>query len=519
MSLLRNAAVTAGFTLLSRLLGFARDLARAYLLGAGPVADALTTALKFPNMFRRLFAEGAFAQGFVPLYAKTAKADPNAAAALASESLAALTALTAGLTIAAQIAMPWIMVVLFPGYVENRAIFGLAVLLTQITMPYMACMAIAALLAGVLNAFGRFVLSAAAPTLLNLCMIAAFLLGGTPESAARNASIAVTLAGLLQCAALWWGVRRSGAALFVRWPRLTPQVWRVAQLAGPSALAAGAVQVNIFISHSLASFVEGGSSLLDYADRLYQLPLGLVGIAIGTALIPRLAQAAASGDRDQSERNLAEAVALGMAFALPAATALCVIPEFLMDGFWTRGAFTSADATRAGAALLHYGWGVPAFILAKILAPPFFAEEDTKTPTRFALVSIVVNIGFGVVLFWAIGLAGLAIATSLAAWINVAQLALALRAKGWRLPRRAWTRLGQISAACLGMAVFLGFAAFFRRTIEAGIGRLGVMFAAYDKEIAILLVCGLGGAVYAILAFILGALRFDEVKRALRRAG
>ncbi|MET0182688.1 MAG: murein biosynthesis integral membrane protein MurJ, partial [Caulobacterales bacterium] len=380
MSLARNTAVIGGLTLISRVLGFARDLVLAAALGAGPIADAFFAALRFPNLFRRLFAEGAFSQAFVPVYAKTLSAEGEESAdKLASEALAILLVATGVLSALAIFAMGSINRVLFAGYVDDPATFQLATILCQITMPYLVAMSVATLFSGVLNARGKFFVAAAAPILLNLCLLVAVIpTRDNPDRAAFAAAIAVSVSGLLQAAWVWFGAKRAGVKGALSWPRITPNVKRLAALAVPGAIAGGALQINVIVSQALASFEPGAITYLNVADRLYQVPLGLIGIAVGVAMLPRLSRLVQENDTDGAKGALDEAVALSMAFTLPAAAGLLAIPGYLIHGLFTRGAFTAEDASNVGQALFHYGWGVPAFVLAKIYAPAFFAREDTR---------------------------------------------------------------------------------------------------------------------------------------------
>ncbi|MEO0720674.1 MAG: murein biosynthesis integral membrane protein MurJ [Pseudomonadota bacterium] len=517
MSLVRNTLVQSSLTLGSRILGFARDVLIAAKIGAGPVSDAFVTALMFPNLFRRVLAEGAFSQAFVPLYARTLEAEgEDAARKVAEEAMRGLFAIAAAVVIAAEIAMPWIMRALHGGYIDDPVHFPLAITLTQITMPYLACMALSALLAGVLNSAGRFVLSAGAPTLLNICLIGAALLGDTPWRTAHLAAGAVTLAGVLQAALLWWGVSRQGVRLSLGFPTLTPSVKRVAALAIPGVIAASGVQINILVSQALASFEQGAKSWLFYADRLYQLPLGLVGIAIGVAILPRLSKAARSDDKASGTRLMDDGIGLAMALTLPAAAALMVAPSFLVEGLYARGAFALSDAERAGDALIHYGWGVPAFVLIKVLAPAFFAREDTVTPMRFALASVFVNTVLGAGLFFwlrssgALGYTGLAVATSVAAWINVALLVGALMAKDiYRPGARLAFRLAGALAASIAMAFALAF--MLRERV-----RLEVLMPGGTLSEAVAFVAT-GGLIYAVAAILFGAVRVSDLRGAMRR--
>ena len=519
--LIRSSMIYSALTMVSRIMGFVRDLAVTYAMGASATfaADAFNTAFAFPNLFRRIFAEGAFAAAFVPAYSRALEQDGEEKAdVLAADAMATLAAATLAITVIAELAMPWLMYLIAPGFAANPDKFKLAILLTQITMPYLPCMAIYAHLSGVLNARNRFVLSAAAPILLNLWTLVVVLPAHTPVGAAQAASWGVLAAGLSQAALLWWGVTRSGARVDVRWPRLTPEIKALVGRAVPGALAASASQINIFISGILVSHVNGGRSWLAVCDRLYLLPVGLVGVAIGVALLPRLSRAVHGEDHAGARGALDQAITFSMAMILPAAFALCVMPFFLIDGLYTRGAFTNADALETAAALRQYGWGVPAFVLAQLTSRAFFAHQDTRTPMRFALVSVAVNIAAGLSLFPVMGVAGIAAATSLAAWVNVLQMVYTLKKRDMYWPATAaWSRLGRIMLANLALAALLGAAAVYRPLVEApfhGI-RLGSVLGA--KEIAVALVVIVGGCLYPPLLFMSGGLKLSEIRAALRR--
>jgi len=513
MSLARNTMVQSSLTLGSRILGFLRDVVIAAKVGAGPINDAFVTALMFPNLFRRIFAEGAFAQAFIPLYARTLEAEgEEAARQVAQETMRGLFAVTAALVITAQFAMPWIMKIIHGGYDVDSESFQLAIFLTQLTMPYLACMAIAALLSGVLNSAGRFILSAGAPMLLNVCLISAAWYGDGIRQTAVFASGAVTVAGVLQAMLLYWGVRRQKVRLSLGFPKLTPAVKRVAVLAVPGVIAASGVQINIMVSQALASFEEGAKSWLFYADRLYQLPLGLVGVAVGVAILPRLARSARKEDDAGSHALMDNGIGLAMALTLPAAAALMIAPAYLIDGLYTRGAFLTSDAEQAGRALIHYGWGVPAFVLIKVLAPAYFAREDTKTPMRFALISVAINTALGAGLFFWLksqghaGFPGLAIATSAAAWVNVLMLFSGLKMRGWYSPGPVLrSRMIRVMLATGVMAALLLYLIVNKETLESKL---------FDRKLlgtAAFILSGIFA--YAITAIAVGAVKFSDLKR------
>ncbi|NJC40762.1 putative peptidoglycan lipid II flippase [Brevundimonas alba] len=524
--MMRSSAIFSGLTLVSRLAGFARDVVISAALGAsaGPAADAYNTALNFPNLFRRIFAEGAFAAAFVPAYARTLQVEGEEVAdKVATDALAAVAFATVLLTIVAQLTMPWLMTVINVGFLDDPARFKLAVILTQITMPYLPCMAIAALLSGVLNARGRFIVSGAYPILLNLIMLAAVIPArGDQIGAAYAASWAVLAAGVSQAGLCWWAARKAGADIRLGLPKLTPAVKAIIITAVPAAIGNSATQINVFISGNLSSFVAGGRTWLATADRLYQLPLGLVGVAIGIALLPRLSRAVASQDHEQQQASMDEALTLSMALTLPAAAALMAMPYFLIDALFTRGAFLQVDAINTARALFQFGWGVPAFVLIRILAPAFFARGDTRTPMIFALVSVVVNAALAIGLFklgW--GIAGIAAAVSGAAWTNVLLLGGALWRRGvYRPSVAALSRLARIAVAAAGLAVVVGLAAAFRSSFEAPVANLLASLGAGHgaKESALLLVTAAGGLTYLILAFATRAVTMAEVRTLIRRS-
>jgi putative peptidoglycan lipid II flippase len=338
-----------------------------------------------------------------------------------------------------------------------------------------------------------------------------------PVEVAKAAAIAVFIAGILQALALYWGIRRQKLHLsLIGWPRLTPRVKHILLLAIPGTIAASGTQINILVSQFLASYEVGAKTWLYYADRLYQLPLGLVGVAVGVAILPRLSMAARREDGADSQRMMDEGVGLAMALTLPAAAALFLAPAFLIEGIFTRGAFLSADAAQAGLALVHYAWGVPAFVLIKVLAPGFFAREDTKTPMQFALVSVVINTVLGASLFLWLrsqgqpGFPGLAIATSVAAWANALLLGFGLAQRGWYRPGPVLiSRLIRAGLASAAMCGVLWMALQHQSLIRAHI---------YDSKLVVALIVIFTSMIaYALAALIFGAVRPRELITALKR--
>ena len=437
----------------------------------------------------------------------------------ASEALSFMFAVVAGFCILLQVLMPWIMPWLLSAWRSDAEVMRVAVIATQLAMPYLACMTIASLLSGVLNTGGRFALSAAVPAFLNVCtlvpLLAPSVLPMSQETTLLAAATAVTVSGLIQAGLLWWGVRRLGVKLKLGLPRLTPNVKKALALAVPGALAGGAMQINSVVSQVLTGTDEGARSVLYNADRLYQLPLGLVGVAIGLALVPRLTRAFVQGDHEGGRKTLDDGVTLAMAFTLPAAVALFVIPFFIIDATVTRGAFTSADAARTADVLRQFAWGVPAFVLAKVLTPPFFAREDTRRPMIFAISAVVFTVVVGSALFFWLsaeghdGVLGLAVATSLSAWLNVALLGGTLiREKAWHASTAFISRISRVVLASAVMAAVL---------LAASIGyeTLSRLFLA--KEIAVLVVCAVGAGLYGVCLLAFRAVSVAELKAVLRR--
>ncbi|WP_395671392.1 murein biosynthesis integral membrane protein MurJ [Phenylobacterium sp.] len=515
--LIRSSAIFAGLTLVSRIMGLARDLVITARLGASQTiaADAYYTALAFPNLFRRIFAEGAFAAAFVPGYsAKLAADGQEEADRYAADALATVAAATVALTIVCQLAMPWLMYLINPGFADDPAKFKLAIVLTQITMPYLPCMAIAALFSGVLNAKGRFVVSGFYPTILNVVMLAIVLPQDEPVAAAYAASWGVLVAGVGQAGLCAWAARRAGGRIRLVRPRLTPEMKAMVRLAVPAAIANSATQINIFISGILASQVDGLRVWMNVADRLYQLPMSLVGVAIGVALLPRLAAAFRTADQADAQVAMDQGLVWGLALSLPAAAALMAMPVWLIDGLFTRDQFVAADAAATGRLLFHYGWGVPAFVLLRVLQPAFFARQDTKTPMRFSLISVAVNIALGVGLFHLLGFWGIAMATSIAAWITVAQMWLALTRRGlYRPSATALFKIGRVAAASAVLGAVLGLAAHFRAAIEAPLLAGGLP----AKEVGVLALSALGLGLYPVLLFAFGGVTPSEARALLRR--
>ncbi|HZD26759.1 MAG TPA: murein biosynthesis integral membrane protein MurJ, partial [Alphaproteobacteria bacterium] len=425
MTLIRAFATVGGYTMASRVLGFVRDILIAAVLGAGPVADAFFVAFKLPNFFRRLFAEGAFNAGFVPLYSGLLETDgKEAARRFAEQALAVLLAVLLVFVIGMQLAMPWAMYALAPGFAADPHKFQLAILFTRLTFPYLLFISLVSLLGGVLNSMQRFAAVAAAPILLNVVLILAITLAA-PHLPTPGHALAwgVSAAGAVQFVWLMLACRRAGIHLRLPRPRLTPKVKELLRLMLPAALGAGVVQVNLVVDVILASLLPAGSvSYLFYADRLNQLPIGVIGVAVGTALLPLLSRQIAAGEEAGAMHNLNRAVELCLLLTLPAMAAFLVVPEELIGALFQRGEFDAGTTMKTAWALMAFAVGLPAYVLVKVLGPGYFARRDTRTPVVTGVIAMTANVGLSLLLMQVLLHAGLALSTALSAWLNVAML-------------------------------------------------------------------------------------------------
>ena len=465
MKLFKNYATVGGATLTSRVLGFFRDILIAASIGTGPIADAFFVAFRLPNLFRRLFAEGAFNAAFVPLFAKEVEEKgKNKAREFAEEIFAMLFWGLLILTIIAEVAAPIFVFLLAPGFISNPEKFDLAVLLTRITFPYLICMSILAFISGILNSFHRFAAAAFAPVILNIVLIivlsAIFILNfGETQAAGMLLACGVSIAGVIQVVALYFAMKHYGFDVSLKRPRLTNSVRRLIKLGIPGVIAGGITQINIAVGTIIASTQAGAVSYLYYADRIYQLPLGVIGIAIGTVLLPNLSRQLKIGDNQAVLDSQNRSLEYGLALTLPATIALLVIPIPIVSTLFERGAFSAFDTNFTVQALIAYGIGLPAFVLIKIFSTGFFAREDTKTPMWFAGIGMTVNVVAALVMFPFIGHIGIALATSIAGWINAILLGFTLRRRKMFIADKTLIKrilLLTLGSLAMGFLVWLG---------------------------------------------------------------
>ncbi|CTQ33402.1 murein biosynthesis integral membrane protein MurJ [Jannaschia rubra] len=520
--LIKGFLTVGGWTLVSRVLGFARDILIARFLGTGAAAEAFFVAFSLPNMFRRFFAEGAFNMAFVPLYAKKLEADAEEADAFARDAVAGMVLVLTLFTVAGIVFMPGLVLAMASGFADDER-FGLAVIYGRIAFPYILLISLAALVSGVLNSNHRFLAAAAAPALLNIVfitgMVAVWLrpdlwhwLGAPTEArtVARALVWSVPLGGMAQLGLVWWAAARAGHRLWPRRrPHMTTDLKRLLVIAAPAALAGGVVQVNLLVGRQVASYFEGAIGWLNYADRLYQLPLGVVGIAIGVVLLPDLSRRVRAGDTAGQRDAYSRAFEFSFLLTLPSAVALLAVPQSLVSVLFQRGAFQADDTAATALALMIYALGLPAFVLQKVLQPLYFAREDTRRPLNYAVVSLIVNAGAAVGLAPFIGWPAAALGTTLAAWAMVWLLSRGVRGLGEvaLLDDRARGRVWRIAVA----SVLMGCVLWVAEQV------LGPMLGGPSRGLALAILVLTGMAVYFGLAQMLGAVRLAEIRGAVRR--
>jgi putative peptidoglycan lipid II flippase len=515
---IRSVLKVGTFTLASRVLGFVRDILIANLIGTGPIADAWFVAQRLPNLFRRLFAEGAFNAAFVPMFAGRLEQGGQAVArGLAERVLASMLAFLLLLTIVAEVAMPLLIMIFAPGFIDNPSKFALTVLLTAIAFPYLLFMFLAALLGGILNSLHHFGHAAAAPILLNVVLVLGLLfVAPRVEQPGLVLAWGTTLAGLLQFLWLYLVAARLGYGLRLPWPRIDAEIRQVAKLMVPGLLSGGLAQISILIATILASLQDQAVSYLAYADRLYQLPLSLVGAAIGVVLLPVLSRAIRGGREAEAMAAFNRSLEFAALLILPATVGLIAAAEPIVRVLYERGAFTPDATHNTALALMAISIGLPAFVLNKALQPGFFAREDTVTPFKFSVITIVADIAICIAFFfllrpYGIGFVGIALGTGLAAWINSALLYRALRRRGFLVPdARLKRNLPRLLAANAVMALVLiggqrQLASWLSGPLQERIGSLALLL-------------GVAAMAYFLIVIATGAYTLADFKRhAFRR--
>ncbi|HEY8964703.1 MAG TPA: murein biosynthesis integral membrane protein MurJ [Alphaproteobacteria bacterium] len=508
MKLIKAMVTVGALTLLSRVAGFVRDLLSARILGAGPIADAFFIALKLPNFFRRVTAEGAFSVSFVPLYTHIHQADGEEAAnKFAQGAMGVMISILLPFTILCMIVMPIIMWLIAPGFEGVR--LELATTFSRVTFPYLLMMSVTALIGGVLNAHDKFAPFAAAPIFFNMTMVICLLASDRFFPTAGHAlAWGVTIAGMVQLIFIWLCAKRWNIILVPEKPKITPEIRKLFTLMLPGMLGAGLVQINLFADVMIASFLPTGAvSHLYYADRLNQLPLGTVGIAIGTALLPMLARAVAKEDKTESHHLFNRALEAGMMLALPAAIALAVASWPIITALFQQGAFTPQDAVVTANVLMFYAIGLPAYIAGKIFATASFARQDTKTPVIIAGISALSNVVLAVIFTFGFryGAPGIACATAIAGWIQLGLMARILNRKN---EIHFDDRFRFVFPRIIVAAVIMGVVAYtIGQSLHDYYATEGLM-----RAVALLALVGSGGLVYLAVIFGSKAMTMQDLK-------
>lgn len=494
--MIKRIATVGGWTLVSRISGFIRDVVMAAVLGAGPMADAFFVAFRLPNHFRAIFAEGAFAAAFVPAYARMLQQSGIDAAKLFADRIAAaLIAINLFLLALALLFTPWVVSILAPGLDPVR--FDLAVALTRITFPYLALVSLETLLAGVLNANQRFAAAAGAPVLLNVSLIATLLLAPYFQSAGYAAAWGVLIAGVAQLILVAVDAEMRGVGIRFRMPTLDANTRRFLKALGPAIVGAGGVQLALFADTLIASFLPTGAlSALYYADRINQLPIGVVGIAVGTVLLPEMSRRLAAGDTRGAALAQARGIQLALLMTVPSVAGAVAIPDLIMRALFARGAFTAADAAAAGSTLAAYAIGLLPFVMMRSFTAPFYARGDTLTPVKAALLAAAVNIALKVVLMGPLAQVGLALATSAGAWINLTLLTIFAKRRGFAVSGAGLRPVIRLFLAGAVLAVVLYFGSIFLGKAFAGMTH-------FREETTLAVLLLIGTIVYAATVLLL----------------
>lgn len=513
MSLLKNVGTIGGLTMVSRIAGMAREMIFSRVLGANDVTDAWFQAFIIPNVFRRLFAEGAFSAAFVPMFSKRLHGDGGleAARSFSADVLSVFLPVLIALTAIFQLAMPGVIWLLAEKPIDPDN-FTIAVDFARIMFPYIILVSLVTLFTGMLNSVSRFAPGASFPIILNLVLIAALLVGerwmaagASLEQVAYGIAWAVTGGGVMQLVWLYIWVRVEGFRPKLIWPRITPDVKRLGIIALPAAIGGGAYQINTLVQlYFLNQLDSGAVSYMNYADRLNQLPLGIIGIALGTAILPTLSRFVGSDNKEGAARIQSDAIELAMLLTLPAAVALAICAVPFITIIFQGGRFDLADAAYTGQVLAALVFGLPAYVLVKVLVPGFYARSDTKTPVYAAFLALAVFIALNLTFVDRFGVVGVAAASAFGAWLNVSFLYIVLVRRGhYRIPGALLLRLGRqiIAAAAMG-AVLWYTSDLLTEYYDAGL---------FARLFAIAVLGLSAGIVYFGVAYLVGAIDRERI--------
>jgi putative peptidoglycan lipid II flippase len=515
MKLLKAMATIIGFTMLSRVAGMVRDILTAAYLGAGPVADAFFVALKLPNLFRRMAAEGAFSVSFVPLYSKILEQEgEDEAAKFAGRTFSIMVLILAVFSVIVMTAMPFVIHVIAPGFENGSDRYDLAVEMTRLSFPYLLLMSLVALFGGMLNAHNKFGPFAAAPIIFNTALIAALLIGSHTNmspTVGHAMAVGVSVSGILQLLMMVAYVRKHKIHFHIRMPKLDERTKKLFRLMGPGMLAAGVFQVNLFVDMMIGSLLpEGSISYLYYADRLNQLPLSIAGIAVGTALLPMLSRSLAAENMEESKDLFNRALEFCFFVALPAAVALLVVPIPMVSVLFEYGKFDIDDARLTSYVLMGYAIGLPAYIASKVFMTAFWSRHDTMTPVKISIITALSNVMLCLLLIGWLGVAGISLATGIVGWLQVYLLRKKLKGNEvMEFDDRLRDVFPKIVLSSCAMAIVLagigyGLHDFFHGSVP-------------QRIVAIVALVGGGALTYALAVQASGILKIQDIKKYLTR--
>lgn len=513
MKFAKDALTVGAMTMLSRVMGFLRDMLMAAILGTGPVAAAFIVALRIPNLFRRIFAEGAFNSAFVPLYNKKhEQMGEQAATEFASHAMSGLVLVLLLLTAIFEIFMPYLLSGIAWGFVDNAKEYAFAVELTRIMFPYLLFVSLMALIAGILNSFRKFAIAALVPVLLNVILVSCLFIlvifrPESQEDIARILSYTVTFAGFVQVAALWIYCKKQGHLPRFTRPRFNKDMKQLVALGLPGLLAGGITQINIVIGTGIATSYAGAVGYLYYADRLYQLPLGVVGVAVGVVLLPSLSKAFSINNQNEANDLQNRALEFSMMLTIPAMVAFLFIAETVVSVLFERGHFSATATTETAVVLRAFALGLPAFVAVKVFSPGFFANQDTKTPMYYGIIAIITNTILALIFAQYWQHVGIAFATSIAAWMNVFMLAITLYLRGkFTLDRKSIKTLPMICIASFLMGACIYY------TCQYLAPWMSTDNNDLFRALLMLLVVIEGAIIYSVFLHFTGALTFSEMK-------
>lgn len=520
MSLFKSVATFGGLTLVSRITGFLRDMVLASLLGAGAMADAFVVAFKLPNLFRSLFAEGAFTSAFVPLFSqKLVGEGKKKSIFFAAQAMSVLVVIVGLFVVLFEIGMPYVVDVLAPGFYNDTGKMELAVELCRITFPFLLLISIVSFQGGILNSFEKFAAPAAAPIILNLTMIfSAFVLVPFMPTAAHGIALGITIAGFLEVLWLYVFLRRIDVKIhpylhIVKIMR-NPEIKTLFKRIAPGVVGAGIYQINMAVDTILVSLVGTGAiSWLYYANRLQQLPLGVVGAAISVALLPILSKYLKAGDIQNARDTQNKAVEYGLLLSFPAAVLLIVLAEPVVKLLFQHGRFLTTDSQMTANAVIAYSVGLPLYVMTKALMPNFFARGDTVTPVKYSAVVFLTNLTFNLILMRFYGHVGIAMATTIAAFVSLLQYIIGLQKRDyWKFTMPLIKKMLKIIAVsllmgiviwCVNQCILQYFPDYMRHklTLLITLGFLGIIALAF----------------FLIAAKICGVINYNEILQIMRK--